>query len=81
MKEFKLRMKSSAGKEFLSKTLIKKVIVNSGDTFDIKISELSNHFVGFKLSKETFSFSIEVLSVLPKPLGESCIIIEELVRE
>jgi len=77
--EFKLRMESLTGDEFLSKTIKKKVIIMPGDTFDIKINELKNHFVGFILSKETFSFSTEILSISPKPTNESCQIIERFV--
>lgn len=75
---FRIRLEKTNGREFISKTIKRKINIEQGDTFEININELDNYFAGFSLSKNTFSFTTELISVLPKPIDRSCELIERL---
>ncbi|WP_299097954.1 hypothetical protein [uncultured Winogradskyella sp.] len=79
--QFKLKLNKINGDEFFSKTITKDVTIEPDDTFQFRINELDDYFVGFELTNETFRFTTDVISVLPKPRSLSCLKIEELAND
>ena len=76
--KFTLQLKNKSGVELFNKTINHKANILPDETFDISIPELTNYFVGFDISKSTFDFNTEVLSVEPKPLDDSCELLQHL---
>lgn len=64
--------------EFFSQTIEFNDKIYKGDIVTIPIPRLSNHYVGFSISKESFTYYAETVEALPKPESYMCKLLEEI---
>lgn len=77
--KFRLTLTNIENNEIIfHKTILSNQKIFEGDMANIKISELKGFRPGFQINQESFEWSIELLSVLPRPLNTPCAKIKNL---